>query len=98
MAVEVAKPSIVLGLSNTTSQRAIASAIINLYDANLQNMSVDPAETSALCTSNPTVILAVRGRWEEAYPQVTLGGQEVKRGIFCREISPSLLILKSPVR
>ena len=35
VAAEVGKPPIVLGLTNTTGQRATASAIIELYVANL---------------------------------------------------------------
>ena len=52
-----------------SGQRANAEAIFELNNTNLAKMDVKPSQIAALCTDNPTVMIAVHKAWEKDHPQ-----------------------------
>lgn len=77
MVAERTKYPIISSLDDITGQRGSAETIERVLDASLEKMLVKPEQIAALVTDNPSVMQAVRSRFEQKHLWVlvsTLGG------------------------
>ncbi|THG97345.1 hypothetical protein EW145_g7636 [Phellinidium pouzarii] len=67
VAAEVKKDPVVLGLSDLTGQQATAGAVVTVCNENMAKMDLKARQSAALCTDNPTTMIAARRLWVETY-------------------------------
>ncbi|THH03675.1 hypothetical protein EW145_g6098 [Phellinidium pouzarii] len=67
VAAEVKKDPVVLGLSDLTGQQATAGAVVTVCNENMAKMDLKARQSAALCTDNPTTMIAAHRLWVETY-------------------------------
>ena len=72
MIAEVAEFPVVLGVEELTGIRATADNLCDVATKALAKKSVDPKAIIAVCTDNPTPMVAFRRKWTNTYPWILM--------------------------
>ena len=70
MIAEVAEFPVVLGVEELTGIRATADNLCDVATKALAKKSIDPKAIIAVCTDNPTLMVAFRRKWTNTYPWI----------------------------